>query len=192
MDLSGYEFRTQPWFDASQFTGFGEAIPMKTLVIHCFDPRAREIPTAVAERLRDEVYPGEDICDDAGNKVGHSRTLFTLTNGGGRAIDALLAIATMDFLFPLKNVAVVHHSFCGATAFTAERLTDWYRERHGTDLATFYAREDLALSHFDESIKHDVELLRNSPVVPKHVNLYGYFYEINSGELTEIFHDIPA
>ena len=55
MDLSRYEFRTQTWFDASRFTGFGEAIPMKTLVIHCFDPRATEVPHAVAEYLPDEV-----------------------------------------------------------------------------------------------------------------------------------------
>ena len=30
---------------------------MKTLVIHCFDPRAAEIPQKVAEYFGDEVYP---------------------------------------------------------------------------------------------------------------------------------------
>jgi carbonic anhydrase len=164
MDLSGYEFRTQPWFDASQFQGFDDAIPMKTLVVHCFDPRAADIPNAVAKHLPGEVYPGEDIRDDAGNKVGSTRTLFTLSNGGGRAVDALLAIATLDYLFRLQNVVVVHHSFCGASAFTAEQLTEAFKERYGTDLTEFFDRENLAVSHFDESIKHDVELLRNSPL----------------------------
>jgi hypothetical protein len=28
--------------------------------------------------------------------------------------------------------------------------------------------------------------------VPKHVKLYGFFYEINSGKLTEVVRDIPA
>ncbi|HKP39897.1 hypothetical protein [Mycobacterium sp.] len=192
MDLSKYEFRTQPWFDASQFQGFNGAIPMKTLVIHCFDPRAADIPDAVAKHLPDEVYPGEDILDGAGNKVGSTRTLFTMANGGGRAVDALLAVATLDYLFRVQNVVVVHHSFCGATAFTAEQLTEWHKERHGTDLTEFFDRESLAVTHFDESIKYDVDLLRKSPVVPKTVNLYGFFYEINSGELTEIVRDIPA
>jgi carbonic anhydrase len=192
VDLSGYEVRTQPGFDTSQFMGLGDVIPMKTLVIHCFDPRATEVPNAVAKYLPDEVYPGEEVLNDAGNKVGHSRTMFTLTNGGGRAANALSAVATSDFIFPLKNVVVVHHSFCAASAFTAEQLTDWYKDRYGTDLTKFYDREDLAVSHFDESINHDVELLRNSPVVPNHINLYGFFYEINSGELTEIARDIPA
>jgi carbonic anhydrase len=35
-------------------------------------------------------------------------------------------------------------------------------------------------------------LLRASPAVPQHVKLYGFFYEINSGELTEVVRDIPA
>jgi carbonic anhydrase len=71
-------------------------------------------------------------------------------------------------------------------------LTEAFKERYGTDLTEFFDRENLAVSHFDESIKHDVELLRNSPLVPKALNLYGFFYEINSGELTEIVRDIPA
>jgi carbonic anhydrase len=41
---SAYEYRTQPGFDMNTFEGAYQAIPMKTLVIHCFDPRAAEIP----------------------------------------------------------------------------------------------------------------------------------------------------
>lgn len=36
--FSAYEYRTQPGFDQSKFEGANQAIPMKTLVIHCFDP----------------------------------------------------------------------------------------------------------------------------------------------------------
>jgi len=43
------------------FEGANQAIPMKTLVIHCFDPRAAEIPEKLAEYFGDEVYPGENI-----------------------------------------------------------------------------------------------------------------------------------
>ncbi len=41
------------------------------------------------------------------------------------------------------------------------------------------------------SIKHDIALLRWSPAVPKHIKLYGFFYEINAGKLTEVVRDIP-
>jgi hypothetical protein len=47
--FSDYEYRNQPGFDMNPFEGANQAIPMKTLVIHCFDPRAVEIPQAVAE-----------------------------------------------------------------------------------------------------------------------------------------------
>ena len=56
--FSAYEYRTQPGFDQTTFEGASQAIPMKTLVIHCFDPRAAEIPQKVAEYFGDEVYPG--------------------------------------------------------------------------------------------------------------------------------------
>src|ERR1700761_7942579 len=113
-----YEFRTQPWFDQTQFNGFNQAIPMKTLVIHCFDPRATEIPQKVAEYFGDEVFPGENILDEAGNRIGNTRTLFAASNGGGRADQALASIAVMDYLFHIQNVVIVHHSFCGTTAFS--------------------------------------------------------------------------
>ena len=56
---SEFETRTQPWFDESNFNGFNFAIPMKTMVIYCVDPRASDIPQAVAKYFGDEVYPGE-------------------------------------------------------------------------------------------------------------------------------------
>jgi carbonic anhydrase len=35
-------------------------------------------------------------------------------------------------------------------------------------------------------------LLRASPAITKHIKLYGFFYEISSGKLTEVMRDIPA
>jgi carbonic anhydrase len=45
---------------------------------------------------------------------------------------------------------------------------------------------------FEKSIKYDIALLRSSPAVPKHIKLYGFFYEISSGKLIEVVRDIPA
>jgi carbonic anhydrase len=52
---SEFETRRQPWFDESNFNGFNFAIPMKTMVIYCLDPRASDIPQAVAGHFGDEV-----------------------------------------------------------------------------------------------------------------------------------------
>jgi carbonic anhydrase len=192
MDLSGYEFRTQPWFDEDNFPGFNEAIPMQTIVIHCFDPRAAEIPQAVAKYFGDEVYPGENVLDEDGNRVGSTRTIFTLTNAGGRIGEALQSIATMDYLFNFKRLVVVHHSFCGATAFRPEHLIGKFRDEHNADISKLFDRESLNIPHFDESVKYDLAQLRKSSAVPKEMKLYGFFYEMNSGELTEIAQDVPA
>lgn len=192
-----FEFRTQPWFDPewfdrSKFVGFSNFIPMKTIVIHCFDPRASEIPEAVAKYFGDEVYPGENILNEDGYRVGNTRTLFAVSNAGGRALSALQSVATMDYLFQVKKVVVVHHSFCGATAFTPDTLVEDFRHHHHADISTTFDHESLAITHFEDSIRHDVELLRASPAVPQNIELYGFFYEINSGELTEVVRDVPA
>jgi len=187
-----FQFRTQPWFDQTSFQGFDQAIPMKTIVIYCFDPRAADIPKAVAEYFGDEVYPGENILDEAGNRVGSTRTLFTLSNAGGRALGALQSIATMDYLFNnYEKVVVVHHSFCGATAFTPDMLISEFHTHYHSDISSMFEHDSLAIMDFEQSVKHDVALLRSSPAVPKHIKIYGFFYEMNSGKLTEIVRDIP-
>jgi carbonic anhydrase len=190
--FSELEFRTQPWFDQLTFQGFNQLIPMRTIVIYCFDPRAAEVPQAVARYFGDEVYPGENILDEAGNRVGSTRTLFTLTNAGGRAVGALQSVATMDYLFNYERLVVVHHSFCGATALTPEILINRFHDQHHADISTLFDRDSLSIPHFEDSIKYDVELLRSSPAVPKQMKLYGFLYEINSGTLTEIVRDVPA
>ena len=190
--FSDYEYRKLPGFDMNAFEGANQAIPMKTLVIYCLDPRAVEIPHAVAEYFGDEVYPGEIITDENGTRVGSTRTLFTATNAGGRAAFALEVVAAMDYLFHVKNVVVVHHSFCGTTTLTPELMVQKFHDHHHADISTMFDRNSLAIMDFEESLNYDIKLLRASPAVPKHVKLYGFFYEISSGKLTEVVRDIPA
>ncbi len=190
--FSNYEYREQPGFDMNTFEGANQAIPMKTLVIHCFDPRAVEIPQAVAEYFGDEVYPGEIITDENGIRVGSTRTLFVETNAGGRAAFALESVAAMDYIFHVKNVVVVHHSFCGTTTLTPELMVEEFKDHHHADISTLFDHDSLAIMDFEESLNYDIKLLRSSPAVPKHVKLYGFFYEISSGKLTEVVRDIPA
>ena len=52
--------------------------------------------------------------------------------------------------------------------------------------------DDVAILDYEKAIRHDVQLLRSSPATPKKIELYGFFYEINSGKLTEVVRDIPA
>ena len=189
---SEFETRRQSWFDESTFNGFNFAIPMKTMVIYCLDPRASDIPDAVARHFGDEVYPGEFILDEAGNRVGSTRTLFTVTNGGGRAATALMTVAEMDYLFHVQNVVVVHHSFCGTSSYMPERLFKRFNDEYHADISTKFDYDSLAIADFEKSLRYDLELLRSSPAVPRHIKLFGFFYEINSGKLIEVVRDVPA
>jgi carbonic anhydrase len=189
---SNYEYRKLPGFDMNTFEGANQAIPMKTLVIHCLDPRAVPIARAVAEYLGDEVYPGEIITDEKGNQVGSTATMFIATNAGGRAVFALQSVAAMDYIFHVQNVVVVHHSFCGTTTLTPELLIKEFHDHHHADISTMFDHDSLAIMDFEESLNYDIKLLRASPAVPKEVKLYGFFYEISSAKLTEIVRDIPA
>jgi hypothetical protein len=54
------------------------------------------------------------------------------------------------------------------------------------DISTSLDYDRLAIPNFEKSLKHDLEPLRSSLAVPQQVNLYGFFYEINSRKLTEV------
>jgi carbonic anhydrase len=147
--FSDYEYRTQSGFDMNSFDGASQAIPMKTLVIHCVDPRAAEIPQAVTDYFGDEVYPGEIITDEDGTRIGSTRTLFAATSAGGRAAFALQSVAAMDYLFDVKNIVVVHHSFCGTTTLTPELIIEEFHDHHHADISALFDSESLAIMDFE-------------------------------------------
>lgn len=95
-----YAFNASPSFNEAEMRkAFARAVPLKTLVIYCYDPRAVEIPSAVAKLLGDEVFPGEVIRDAAGNRVASTATIFPVVVAGGRAVDALRSITVAQHLF---------------------------------------------------------------------------------------------
>jgi len=185
-----FAFSAQPSFDeAATRKAFSQAVPLKTLVIFCYDPRAAEIPNAVAKLFDDEVYPGEIILDGSGNRVASSTTIFPVIVAGGRAIDALRSVTVAQHLFGIQNIVVVHHSHCGATSFTADGIIDAYRHEHHLDISS-YQRSSICIADYEASLKHDTTLLRSHDGTPRHVNIFGYFYDIDTGALTEVVRDI--
>jgi carbonic anhydrase len=87
---------------------------------------------------------------------------------------------------------VVHHSFCGTTTYTPELLIEEFHDHHHADISTLFDRESVAIMDYEKSLRYDVALLRSSPAVPKNIKIYGFFFDINSGKLTEVVRDIPA
>lgn len=183
-------FAKFPDFEETKMrAAFRRAIPLKTLVIYCPDPRASGIPAAVAREF-EQVYPGEVVRDASGAKVGATNNIAQAITVGGRAIDALRSITTLNHMLGLENVVVVHHTFCGLTAFTPEGLYATYMQDADVDLHGIYQRESLTIDNFDRSLRHDVSLIRNAPGTPGHINIFGYVYDIDTEMLTKVVEDL--
>jgi len=188
-NFDAYVFSQQPGYhEPTVRKEFAKAVPLRTVVIYCYDPRATDIPAAVAREFG-EVYPGDIITDAQGNKVGSTTSLFEVVVAGGRAIDALRSITVAQHLFGIKNIVIVHHTHCGATSFTADGIIDAYKHEHDTDISALYERESISISDFVTSLKHDTRLVRESKGTPQHVNIYGYLYNKDTNELSLVVED---
>ena len=188
--LETYAFSAQPdYHEPTVREQFARAVPLKTIVVYCYDPRAVGIPAAVARELG-EVHPGKLVTDDEGHKVASTTSLFEVVVAGGRAIDALRSITVAQHLFGMERIVIVHHSHCGATSFTADGIIEAYQREQGADISTLYERESICITDYAKSLEHDVRLVRESPGTPKHVDVLGYVYDINTEALTLVAEDI--
>jgi carbonic anhydrase len=185
-----YAFNADPSFDeAATREAFSHAVPLRTLVIYCYDPRAADIPQAVAARFADEVFPGRIVLDDGGQRIASTTTMFPIVVAGRRAIDALRSITVAQHLFGIQNIVVVHHSHCGATTFTADGIINAYRHEHHADISELYERRSICIEDYEASLRGDTALIRSHAGTPPHVAIFGYFYDINTGVLTEVVND---
>jgi carbonic anhydrase len=185
-----FAFAASPKFDeAATRVAFARAVPLKTLVIYCYDPRAAEIPNAVAKWLGEEEYPGRVIVDENGRRVASTTTIFPIVVAGGRAVDALRSITVAQHLFGIQNIVVVHHSHCGATTFTADGIIEAFRHEHHADISGLYDRGSICIDDYEASLKRDTALIRAHAGTPKHVNILGLFYDIDTGSLTGVVND---
>ena len=190
MNFDAYAFSKQPGFIESEMRKvFRRAVPLRTVVLYCYDPRAFNIPQAVAKALPGEVYPGEIVRDEHGNKIASTATIFPVVVAGGRAVDALRSITVAQHLFGIENIVVVHHTYCGATSFTPEGLIAAFNAEQGTDISALYDRNNIAIADYECSLKHDVRILRESKGTPKNVNIYGYLFNIDTEILTLVLQD---
>jgi len=188
-DFDPFAFSRQPDFDESAVRkAFAKAVPLKTVVVYCYDPRAVGVPEAVAKALGDK-YPGEIVRDERGNKVASTTTIFPVVVAGGRAMDALRSVTVAQHLFGIENIVVVHHTHCGATSFTADGIINAYRHEHGVDISDLYPRESICITDYVTSLEHDTRLIREADGTPRHVNIYGFVYDIDREDLTLVVED---
>jgi carbonic anhydrase len=125
-----------------------------------------------------------------------------IRNAGGRASDDAIRSLVISYkLLGTREWFVVHHTNCGMEFFTDEKM----RELLGASLETAALGPDgfhdvgqgpgsseaayidwLTISHTQQSVVDDVTRIRNHPLVPKTIPIYGYVYDVTSGRLVEV------
>ena len=187
----------QPNFDERKTRSeFRKVIPnLKTVVVHCFDPRVTGgIPPAVAKALPGQIYPGEVfefVGEDGKKKIGSNTTIFPVVVAGGRASgSAQRSISIACHLFDIDNVAIVHHTDCGGTHFTPEGFLEIFKEEFGHDITDLWDADDISIENFTQSLHRDVRNVRNSRGTPRHVNVFGFLYDIETGQLLLVEEDL--
>jgi carbonic anhydrase len=185
-----YAFSASPWLDEAETRkAFSHAALPRTLVIYCYDPRAADIPSAAAKLFDGEVFHAEIILNPQGSRVGSSTTMFPVVVVGGRAIDALRSITVAQYLFGIENVVVVHHSCCGVAAVTRDGAIYQYNCEHHADISRPYDKGSICIESHEASLRRDTALIRSHDGTPRHVNVFGFFYDVDTGALTEVVKD---
>ena len=79
---------------------------------------------------------------------------------------------------PLFEVAVIHHTQCGAGALADDAFRQRYAERIGADESTLRER---AVTDPAATVVHDVTRLRAASAIPDRVSVSGHVYDVTTG-----------
>lgn len=125
-----------------------------------------------------------------------------IRNAGGRASDdAIRSLVISHKLLGTRTWFVIHHSDCGMEFFTneviGELLADsletaaieggaWVNPHHGGGSAAGREIDWLTIPDQLGSVTHDVRRIRAHPLVPGHIAIFGFVYDVASGRLNEV------
>jgi carbonic anhydrase len=123
-------------------------------------------------------------------------------NAGGRASDDAIRSLVISYkLLGTREFFVIHHTDCGMLFFTndvirgllanslepAELGPEGFRDvgaGPGSRAGEFI--EWLTIPNAEQSVVDDVSRIRNHPLVPSAIPIYGYIYDVRSGRLVEV------
>jgi len=125
-----------------------------------------------------------------------------IRNAGGRASDDAIRSLVISYkLLGTKEWFVIHHSDCGMEFFTDEVIRGllassletaalgadgFYDVGSGPGSAEAKYIDWLTISEQAQSVTEDVARIKNHPLVPKNIPVYGYIYDVKTGRLVEV------
>ena len=123
-------------------------------------------------------------------------------NAGGRASDDAIRSLVISYkLLGTREWFVIHHTDCGMLLFTDHDMhnllasslktatldqTGWHDSGQGPGSAEGTFIKWLTFSDNAKSVVEDVTRIRNHPLVPSDIPIYGYIFDVKSGKLVEI------
>ncbi len=125
-----------------------------------------------------------------------------IRNAGGRASDDAIRSLVISYkLLGTKEWFVIHHTNCGMEFFTDEVICGllassletaalgddgFYDVGTGPGSTEGDSIDWLTIRDQTESVTDDVTRIRNHPLVPSGIAIYGYIYDVASGRLIEV------
>ena len=125
-----------------------------------------------------------------------------IRNAGGRASDDAVRSLVISYkLLGTREFFVIHHTNCGMEFFTNEVIRGLLDHSLETaDLTPSGFRdvgkgpgsragefiEWLTIADPMQAVIDDVNRLRNHPLIPRSIPIYGYVYNVTTGELVEV------
>jgi len=125
-----------------------------------------------------------------------------IRNAGGRASeDAIRSLVISYKLLGTQEWFVVHHTDCGMALFTNEIISELLEKSLETAKLTGSGWVDigskpgssagraidwLTFEDARASVVDDVRRIREHPLVPKRIPIYGYIYNVRTGRLEEV------
>ncbi len=125
-----------------------------------------------------------------------------IRNAGGRASDDAIRSLVISYkLLGTKEWFVIHHTNCGMEFFTDEVIRGLLANSLETAALTADGFVDvgtgpgspeakyidwLTISDNAASVTEDVARIRNHPLVPAGIPIYGYIYDVVTGRLVEV------
>ncbi len=125
-----------------------------------------------------------------------------IRNAGGRASDDAIRSLVISYkLLGTREWFVIHHTDCGMMLFNDDIMSDLLAQSLqtavidesgwrdvGTGPGSSRGREInwLTFRDLEGSVIEDVARIRQHPLVPQEIPIYGYIYDVRSGRLIEV------
>ena len=107
-----------------------------------------------------------------------------IRNAGGRASDdAIRSLTISEQLLGTNEVVVIHHTDCGMLTFSNADLRKKLKQELNADAEHV---DFLPFKDLEQSVRDDVATIKNSPFIPKNIEVSGFIYDVKSGRLLPV------